>query len=82
MALHGALAGGAGRPEAGFLASVREVHLHVPRLDDIGSDLICEADHVASNGITAMYAFSLRSDTRVLIAGRATVVFDARRVKP
>ncbi len=82
MALHGALAGDAGRPKAGFLASVREVRLHVLRLDDIDSDLICEADHMASNGITALYGFSLRSEARILLDGRAAVVFDVERLQP
>ena len=76
MAVHGALAGG-GRSEAGFLAALREVRLHVLRLDDIEGDLISEALLVAGDQGSALYEFALRSQARLLLSGRATVVFDA-----
>ena len=84
MALHGALAGGteasgAVRSRVGLLASVRNVRLHVPRLDDIQSDLICEATHLAGDGVTALYEFALRDADRQLLGGRASVVLDAGR---
>jgi predicted hotdog family 3-hydroxylacyl-ACP dehydratase len=79
MAAHGALTGGGGRPEAGFLAGLRDVRLHVLRLDDIQSDLICDATLVAGDRGTALYEFALRADARQLLSGRATVVFDANR---
>jgi predicted hotdog family 3-hydroxylacyl-ACP dehydratase len=85
MALHGALAGGApgasdGSPaRVGLLASVRDVRLHVLRLDDIESDLICEAAHLAGDGLTALYEFALRDRDRILLSGRASVVLDAGR---
>ncbi len=83
MAAHGALAGAAPRSELGFLASLREVRLLVPRLDDLESDLICEAALVAADGGSALYEFSLRAAARRLLSGRATVVFDASgRLKP
>jgi predicted hotdog family 3-hydroxylacyl-ACP dehydratase len=94
MAVHGALAGGVlagtsvgvrtgaagkGRSEAGFLAGLRDVRLHVPRLDDIEADLICEALLVAGDHGSALYDFAIRSEARPLrlLSGRATVVFDA-----
>jgi predicted hotdog family 3-hydroxylacyl-ACP dehydratase len=88
MALHGALAGGAGAAdgaegargstsEVGLLASVRDVRFFVLRLDDIASDLICEATHVAGDGLTALYEFALRDGDRSLLSGRASVVLDA-----
>ena len=80
MAVHGALAAGAAnarRPEAGFLAAVRDVRLHVLRLDDIQSDLICEAALVAGDPGSALYEFELRSDAQRLVTGRATAVYDA-----
>ena len=85
MAVHGALAGGAsadagkGRAEVGFLAALRDVRLHVLRLDDIESDLICDAQLVAGDQGSALYEFALRSEMepRRLLSGRATVVFDA-----
>jgi predicted hotdog family 3-hydroxylacyl-ACP dehydratase len=81
MAVHGALAAGAAnaRPEAGFLAALRDVRLHVLRLDDIQTDLICEAVVVAGNHDSALYEFALRSEAQRLVTGRATAVFDATR---
>lgn len=95
MALHGALAGGApgvsgtpgvgvapgaGTPSrVGLLAGVRDVRLHVLRLDDIESDLICEAVHLAGDSLTALYEFALRDRDRTLLSGRASVVLDAGR---
>jgi predicted hotdog family 3-hydroxylacyl-ACP dehydratase len=79
MAVHGALVGGiAGvRPQAGVLASVRGVRLHVVRLDDIASDLICEATRIAGDRSTVLYEFALRGEAHRLLSGRATVVLDA-----
>ena len=94
MAVHGALSGaaladgasgggapaaGKGRSEVGFLASLRDVRLHVLRLDDIESDLICDALLVAGDHGSALYEFALTSEAQAqrLLSGRATVVFDA-----
>jgi predicted hotdog family 3-hydroxylacyl-ACP dehydratase len=77
MAAHGALAGAAPRSEFGFLASLRDVRLHVPRLDDLETDLICEAALVAGDSGSALYEFSLGAAAQRLLSGRATVVFDA-----
>ncbi len=79
MALHGAVAGAdAGKPaRVGLLASVRDVRLHVLRLDDIESGLICEVAHLAGDSLTALYEFALRDKDRVLLSGRASVVLDA-----
>jgi predicted hotdog family 3-hydroxylacyl-ACP dehydratase len=91
MALHGALAGcapgaggmpgaSAGSPSrVGLLASVRDVRLHVLRLDDIEGELICEAAHLAGDSLTALYEFALRDRDRTLLSGRASVVLDAGR---
>jgi predicted hotdog family 3-hydroxylacyl-ACP dehydratase len=89
MALHGALAGGVagaagsagadagGTSQVGLLASVRGVHFCVLRLDDIDSDLMCEATLLAGNELTALYDFALREGDRSLLCGRASVVLDA-----
>jgi predicted hotdog family 3-hydroxylacyl-ACP dehydratase len=84
MAVHGALAAGTAagagdRSETGFLAGLREVRLHVLRLDDIAGDLICEAVLVAGDRGSALYEFALRSEARRLLSGRAAVVFDANK---
>jgi predicted hotdog family 3-hydroxylacyl-ACP dehydratase len=75
----GAEGSGKGRPEVGFLAGLREVRLHVLRLDDVQTDLICEAVLVAGDHGSALYEFAVRSETRRLLSGRATVVFDANQ---
>ncbi len=89
MAVHGALAAGAAslgncaggaaapRAEVGFLASLRDVRLQVLRLDDIDGDLVCEVTRVAGDPLTALYDFSLWSQDRTLLSGRATVILDA-----
>ncbi len=88
MAVHGALAAaspaaGGGtvrpRPEAGFLAGLRDVRLHVLRLDDLQADLLCEAELIAGDRSSALYEFELRSAVQPLLSGRATVVFDANK---
>jgi predicted hotdog family 3-hydroxylacyl-ACP dehydratase len=81
MAAHGALAAGAAhtRPEAGFLAALRDVRLYVSRLDDIQSDLICEAVLVAGDASSALYEFEVHSAARRLVTGRATAVYEAAR---
>lgn len=79
MAVHGALIADTSheKPLAGFLASVRGLRLHVLRLDDVQSDLICDAVRVAGDRGTALYEFELRSATMPLVSGRAAVVLDA-----
>ena len=86
MAVHGALSqgtGGAGAPaarsEVGFLAGLRDVVLHVARLDDIETDLYSEAELIAGDHGSALYEFVLTSEARRLLSGRATVVFDANK---
>lgn len=79
MALHGAILseGTAGTPRAGLLAGVRGVRMRVARLDDVQSELICDALRIAGDRSTALYEFELRAAGRELLSGRATVVFDA-----
>jgi predicted hotdog family 3-hydroxylacyl-ACP dehydratase len=79
MAVHGALsATGAGeRPRAGLLAGVRSVHMYAARLDDLQTDLICEATRMAGDAATALYEFELSSAGATLLRGRAAVVLDA-----
>jgi len=64
-------------PQVGLLAGIRAVRLHVLRLDDIESDLICDATRIAGDRATALYEFELWSAARRLMSGRATVVLDA-----
>jgi predicted hotdog family 3-hydroxylacyl-ACP dehydratase len=84
MAVHGAILaeGSADRPRAGLLASVRGVRMWALRLDDVESNLLCEAVRIMSDQGTALYNFELRSSASRLISGRAAVIFDADRVAP
>ncbi|OCS44756.1 hotdog family protein [Ralstonia pickettii] len=78
MAVHGALCDAAQpRPRAGFLASVRSVEAHVPRLDTIETPLDVEADRIGGDGNNVLYRFTVRSGARILLTGRAAVVLDA-----
>jgi predicted hotdog family 3-hydroxylacyl-ACP dehydratase len=79
MAIHGALVHSE-RPEAGFLASVRDVQLAALRLDDIEADLICSVIHVAGDALSAMYLFTVSAEQRMLLRGRASVVLDVKRL--
>ena len=72
MAVHGALV--LQRPVgAGFLAGVRELKLHVDRLDTIGPTLLVEARRLMGGTEGMVYDFTLRDADRVLMSGRATV---------
>jgi predicted hotdog family 3-hydroxylacyl-ACP dehydratase len=61
----------------GYLASVRNVALHVARLDDLPEELVAAAERVTGDGRTVLYEFTVSSGGRVLLTGRASIVFDA-----
>ena len=78
MAVHGALAGSvAGRPRAGFLASVRDLVCREARLDLLAGDLVIEAERLMGDEARAIYGFTLRSDDGLVVSGRAAVVLAA-----
>lgn len=64
-------------PSVGYLASVRNVALQVSRLDDLETELIAAAERVTGDGRTVLYEFTVSSSERVLLSGRASIVFDA-----
>jgi len=78
MALHGALNAAPGRRQPpGFLASARQVRLHVPRLDDVPGPLLVQAQLLAGDARQALYRFEVSDDAgRRLVDGRAAVVLD------
>jgi predicted hotdog family 3-hydroxylacyl-ACP dehydratase len=78
MALHAALSGGDGAaPTPGFLASARDVHLLVPRLDDAPGPLEVRAKRQAGDARQALYRFELADAAgRLLVSGRAAVVLN------
>ncbi len=79
MALHGSLTAAPGAaPTPGFLAAVRGVQLHAPRLDDAPGPLQVQATRQAGDERQALYAFALRDASgRTLAEGRATVILNA-----
>ncbi|GCB05069.1 hotdog family protein [Ralstonia sp. SET104] len=78
MAVHGALCDAErARPRTGFLASVRSVEAHVPRLDTIETPLDIEAERIGGDGNNVLYRFTVRNGARTLLTGRAAVVLDA-----
>ena len=77
MAVHGALSGAvAGRPRAGYLASLRDVVCHHPWLDDTDAALLISAERLMGDKSRVMYSFSVALGDTEIIAGRATVVLD------
>jgi predicted hotdog family 3-hydroxylacyl-ACP dehydratase len=77
MAAHGAiLAGDHERPDAGFLASVRDVEWSRARLDDIKSYLVVSAERISGNEITVLYHFEVHGEGVLLMLGRASVILN------
>jgi len=78
MALHGALCAPADvGPAPGMLASARGVRLHVNRLDTAPGPLRVRAHRLAAGAGQAIYGFEVHdAHDRLLVDGRATVVFD------
>jgi predicted hotdog family 3-hydroxylacyl-ACP dehydratase len=81
MAVHGALLAGADEtPRQGYLTSVRGVHLHVARLDDLPDDLDIHAERLSGDGNTILYQFAVAHRGQALLAGRAAVILDGGRL--
>ena len=77
MAAHGALRSGGAQP--GMLAALREIHLHVERIDTIESELAIRATRrlIQNTGQTSgsLYDFSVRGGGRLLCEGRIAIAF-------
>lgn len=77
MAVHGALSGAvAGRPRAGYLASLRDVVCHRSTLDGDHDELTVYAESLMGDATRVMYAFTVSSGEQKIVTGRATVVLD------
>ena len=82
MALHGGLNAAVGvsphhPPTPGFLAAVRGVKMHLPRLDDVPGSLVVSAQRLAGDDRQALYRFALHSAAgTLLVEGRATVILN------
>ena len=77
MAIHGALSGTvAGRPRAGYLASLRDVVCRRATLDGSHAELTIHAESLMGDNTRVMYAFSVSDGAEEIIRGRAAVVLD------
>ena len=76
MAVHGGLRGAAagGEPKVGFLVALRDVQLHVARIDDLADALECEAELLAESAASQQYAFRIVHAGNVVAEGRAAVM--------
>lgn len=76
MAVHGGLlartGGGVARP--GVLVALREVSLHVARIDDLPGALEGEAERLAKAETSQQYAFRIHHAGTLLAEGRAAVM--------
>ncbi|KRI00784.1 hypothetical protein [Curvibacter sp. PAE-UM] len=80
MAVHGALlAGSETAPAAGYLASVRDVQWHGPRLDTLPPVLRVHAQRLSGDGNTLLYSFHLEAGEATVLSGRASVMLDASK---
>lgn len=78
MAVHGAWDAKFDRkPRAGYLAALRDVACHTTRLDDLGDDLVIDAEKVMGDEARVIYQFNIHAGTTNIMSGRATVVLDA-----
>ena len=78
MAVHGRLSSTINsRPQAGYLASVRDVVCAVRRLDDLEGDLVIEAEKLAGDEARVLYAFKVSSEHDQIMSGKAAVVLSA-----
>ncbi|HLY96752.1 MAG: hydroxymyristoyl-ACP dehydratase [Sideroxydans sp.] len=81
MAVHGAWdAKFDKKPRAGYLAALRDVACHTMRLDDLGDDLVIDAEKVMGDEARVIYQFDIHAGTTKIMSGRATVVLDADKV--
>jgi predicted hotdog family 3-hydroxylacyl-ACP dehydratase len=79
MAVHGGLRGAAegGEPKVGFLVALRNVELHLARIDDLTDALECEAELIAESAASQQYTFRILHAGIVIAEGRAAVMLQA-----
>ncbi len=68
------------RAPRGMLASVRDVTLHVDRLDDIGGEIAVDANRVSGDLDVVLYEFRIDAGGRVLVSGRVAALLDVDRL--
>jgi predicted hotdog family 3-hydroxylacyl-ACP dehydratase len=73
MAAHGALR--AGGIQRGMLAALREILLHVDRIDNIDTELTVKATRRIAQANGSIYDFSISGGGRLLCEGRIAIAF-------
>jgi predicted hotdog family 3-hydroxylacyl-ACP dehydratase len=73
MAVHGALL--AGGVQRGMLAALREIHLHVDRIDNIATELTVQATRRMAQATGSLYDFRVQANGRLLCEGRIAIAF-------
>jgi predicted hotdog family 3-hydroxylacyl-ACP dehydratase len=73
MAAHGALTSGG--VQRGMLAALRDIHLHVDRIDDINAELTVTATRRIAQSTGSLYDFRVQVGTRLLGEGRIAIAF-------
>jgi predicted hotdog family 3-hydroxylacyl-ACP dehydratase len=76
VAVHGALLQCPPASSSGFgmLTSARRVELAVERLDDLPHDLLINVQRLHSDAVSALYAFALQDEARLLAQGRLSLL--------
>jgi predicted hotdog family 3-hydroxylacyl-ACP dehydratase len=79
IGIHGRVTqGNHAKPRAGYLTSLRDLTMHVQRLDDIERPLLIWAKRLADTGETVMCEFAMRDQDLLLLSGRATLLLETR----
>ena len=78
MAVHGALIAPTDNtnPRVGYLVSIRNTQIEVPRLDNMQSDLQIHAECLSASEHNLMYEFKIMANQQILLTGRAAVVLN------
>jgi predicted hotdog family 3-hydroxylacyl-ACP dehydratase len=75
MAIHGGLSDQGAAVRGGMLVAIRELALHVQRLDEIEAELSIHAIRLVANPDGQIYSFSAAAAGRTLATGRVSVIF-------
>ena len=75
MAVHGGLADPGAKARGGMLVAIRDLALHVDRLDDIAGELTISATKLVANADGQIYSFSASGGGREIGRGRVSVMF-------
>jgi predicted hotdog family 3-hydroxylacyl-ACP dehydratase len=79
MAVHGGLSDPEAKARGGMLVAIRDLALHVERLDDVPGELTIAATKLVANADGRIYAFVASGGGRELGRGRVSVMFGAGR---